>query len=291
MCDRTIQNYYLHIWKPKINKTIRYVYDALERIKICNYYFETIDNEKEYYNKTNIWLWIRKDDVLSMGDKFNNLSINSLTKMIKSDSRYGNIPLKKHKNEHLFRQHRLPLGKVQLDLKVSNIKDTKLRKHIYFFNMIDTASRFTYSKVLTKADKEHVMEALNEGFWIFKDKGIKIQNIQTDNAMIFKGNNFVYDQDFTKWCVSHKIGHTYIHLMEPQSNGCIERFHRTMDQEFIVKLRNFDNLKDIQKELEKFSHYYNNERYLHYKELDSIDPKFKYMKIIDAIEYFRSCTI
>ena len=226
-----------------------------------------------------------------MGDKFINLSINSLTKMIKSDSRYGNIPLKKHKNEHLFRQYRLPLGKVQLDLKVSNLKDTKMFKHVYFFNMIDTASRFTYSQVLYKANKLHVMQALEKGVKIFEEKGIKITNIQTDNAMMFKGNNFVKEPEFLKWCNDRKIGRTYIPPMQPECNGCIERFHRTMDQEFIVKLKDFDNLDDIQKELERFSYYYNNKRYLHYKELDKIDPKNKYMITVEAIKYFKSCTI
>ena len=45
--------------------------------------------------------------------------------------------------------------------------------------------------------------------------------------------------------------------MEPEANGCIECFHRSMDNEFIVKIKNYDNLDDIQEELERFSYYYN----------------------------------
>ena len=48
-------------WKSKRNKTIKYIYDEGTRLKIHNYYFETIDNEFEYFNKTNIWLKIRKE--------------------------------------------------------------------------------------------------------------------------------------------------------------------------------------------------------------------------------------
>ena len=47
-------------WKSKRNKTIKYIYDEGTRLKIHNYYFETIDDEFEYFNKTNIWLKIRK---------------------------------------------------------------------------------------------------------------------------------------------------------------------------------------------------------------------------------------
>ena len=61
--------------------------------------------------------------------------------------------------------------------------------------MIDTSTRVTFSKVLYKADKFHVMQALNEGYLFFKKHGI---NIQTDNAMMFKGTNFIRDLDFSK---------------------------------------------------------------------------------------------
>ena len=291
MCDHYIQNYYLHIFKSKRNKTIKYIYDEWTRLKICNYYFETIDNEFEYFNKTNIWLKIRKENILNLNDKLNNLSYKTFIKILKNDPRWGSIPLKKHKNTHLFRKWIIPIGKIQLDLKVTNNKDTKMNKHIYIFNMIDTSTRVTFSKVLYKADKFHVMQALNEGYLFFKKHGINIINIQTDNAMMFKGTNFIRDLDFSKWCIDHNISRSLIPLMEPEANGCIERFHRSMDNEFIVKIKNYDNLDDIQEELERFSYYYNEQRYLHYGELNKIDPKNRYMKPIDSIKYFKSCTI
>ena len=52
--------------------------------------------------------------------------------------------------------------------------------------------------MLYKADKFHVMEALNEGYLFFKKHGINIIDIQTDNAMMFKGTNFIRDLDFSK---------------------------------------------------------------------------------------------
>ena len=73
-----------------------------------------------------------------------------------------------------------------------------MNKHIYIFNMIDTSTRVTFSKVLYKADKFHVMQALNEGYLFFKKHGINIIDIQTDNAMMFKGTNFIRDLDFSK---------------------------------------------------------------------------------------------
>ena len=157
--------------------------------------------------------------------------------------------------------------------------------------MIDTSTRVTFSKVLYKADKFHVMQALNEGYLFFKKHGINIINIQTDNAMMFKGTNFIRDLDFSKWCIDHNISRSLIPLMEPEANGCIERFHRSMDNEFIVKIKNYDNLDDIQEELERFSYYYNEKRYLHYGKLNKIDPKNRYAKPIDSIKYFKFCTI
>ena len=89
-----------------------------------------------------------------------------------------------------------------------------MNKHIYIFNMIDTSTRVTFSKVLYKADKFHLMQALNEGYLFFKKHGINIINIQTDNAMMFKGTNFIRDLDFSKQCIDHNISTSLILLME-----------------------------------------------------------------------------
>ena len=108
-----------------------------------------------------------------------------------------------------------PLGRIQLDLKVSNIKNSKIRKHVYIFNMIDTSSRIVYSKALYWADKSHVMEALNEGNNFFNEKGIIITNIQANNVMIFKWTNFIKDLDFNKWCLERNISQIFIPLLSP----------------------------------------------------------------------------
>ena len=89
------------------------------------------------------------------------------------------------------------------------------------------------------------MEALNEGYLFFENHGINIIDIQTDNAMMFKGTNFIRDLNFSKWCIDYNISSSLIPLMELEANGCIERFHRSMDNEFIVKIKNYDNLDDI----------------------------------------------
>ncbi len=56
--------------------------------------------------------------------------------------------------------------------------------------------------------------------------------------------------------------------MHPQTQGKIERYHRTMKN--VVKLDNYYLPEELVKALEKFVHYYNNERY--HEALNNLTP-------------------
>ena len=56
----------------KINKIIWYIYDESIRRKICNYYYKTIDDSSKYFNRTNIWFKVSKEDILNLDNKLIN---------------------------------------------------------------------------------------------------------------------------------------------------------------------------------------------------------------------------
>ena len=96
--------------------------------------------------------------------------------------------------------------------------------------MIDTHSQFTYSLVLDNASTQNVMYAIESGFKYFKSNGIKIKSVQTDNAMMFKNTNFIHANEFVKFLKTKGVIKRLIPLGQPECNGCVERFHKTIDK-------------------------------------------------------------
>ena len=62
--------------------------------------------------------------------------------------------------------------------------------------MIDTSSRITFTRAIKHADLATILSLMEEGYQFFKDKGINIKSIQTDNAMMFKNTNIVKSSAF-----------------------------------------------------------------------------------------------
>ena len=68
------------------------------------------------------------------------------------------------------------------------------------------------------------------------------------------------------------IDHTRGAPYHPQTQGKIERYHRTMKN--VVKLQNYYFPSELEAEIEKFVDYYNNERY--HESLDNVTPAEMY---------------
>ena len=62
--------------------------------------------------------------------------------------------------------------------------------------MIDTSSRISFTRAIEKADLITILSLMEEGYQFFKEKGINIKSIQTDNAMMFKSTNIVKSSSF-----------------------------------------------------------------------------------------------
>lgn len=64
------------------------------------------------------------------------------------------------------------------------------------------------------------------------------------------------------------MAHTRGKPYHPQTQGKIERYHRTMKN--VVKLQNYYQTEELERELEQFVDYYNNERV--HESLDNVTP-------------------
>lgn len=93
--------------------------------------------------------------------------------------------------------------------------------HLYLHSAIDDHSRLAYSEILENEKKETAA-----GFWeranaFFANHGITVSRVLTDNGSCYRSRLF---NDTLGKHVAHKFTRPY----RPQTNGKIERFHRTL---------------------------------------------------------------
>ena len=124
---------------------------------------------------------------------------------------------------------------------------------------------------------------MEEGYQFFKDKGINIKSIQTDNAMMFKNTNIVKSSAFFNWCDNKKIAIRKIPLGQPECNGIIERYHLTIDKELhnlLIRAKTFCELKIV---INEWNYYYNYKRYHVYMEMKDKRTIDRYYTPISSI--------
>ena len=168
-----------HLGKLPIKNRIEKVYNYNDIRFILDQY---IEETKTGFNFeiTNFWLKLRNNKNYPKLEKISiktlkNVISNELGIVFKTNKKY----LIKHPKRHYFAKPEL----VQMDLKIIGTKDTKMKKKLIIFNMIETRSRFSFSNVLENGSIENVLNALEEGKKFFKNFGIDIKSIQTDNAI------------------------------------------------------------------------------------------------------------
>lgn len=97
--------------------------------------------------------------------------------------------------------------------------------YAYLHNAIDDHSRLAYTEILDDEKKETA-----SGFWqranaYFTSVGITVQRVLTDNGSCYRSHAF---KDALGTAIKHKRTRPY----RPQTNGKVERFNRTMVEEW-----------------------------------------------------------
>jgi transposase InsO family protein len=97
--------------------------------------------------------------------------------------------------------------------------------HAFLHNAVDDHSRLAYTEILTDEKKETAA-----GFWeranaYFKSHGITVKRVLTDNGSCYRSHAF---KDALGPDIKHKRTRPY----RPQTNGKVERYNRTMLDEW-----------------------------------------------------------
>lgn len=127
------------------------------------------------------------------------------------------------------------------------------KSRCYPLDIIDDCSRYCI-KISAKTDVLGVIDVFREAFFEY---GMPL-SVLTDNGWTFRGLHGGYTT-FEKWLMNHDVLPIHGKVRHPQTQGKIERFHRTMKDE-LLKNRQFQNIQEANLAFQEWRDKYNNIR-------------------------------
>jgi transposase InsO family protein len=123
----------------------------------------------------------------------------------------------------------------------------------YPLTILDDRSRYSIM-IDCKSDTKGTIDSFRLAF---NEYG-KPDSILSDNGSQFRGFQGGYTQ-FERWLMEHNILPIHGRIGRPQTQGKVERFHRTMKEE-LLNHHQFKDIHDIREQMKIWQNKYNNER-------------------------------
>lgn len=132
---------------------------------------------------------------------------------------------------------------------------------VYLHAVVDTFSSYAFGFLHFNKKPEGAVAVLhNEVLPFYRKHKITVENILTDNGTEFKGTD---THPYEIYLELNDIKHRTTKVRRPQTNGFIERFNRTvLDEFFRIKFRKklYENIADLQEDLNDWLKFYNHQR-------------------------------
>ncbi len=133
---------------------------------------------------------------------------------------------------------------------------------VYMQAVIDTYCSLGFAKLYTSKQAITAADILNDRVIPFyQAQGITIEHVLTDNGSEYCGRK--YDHYYQILLALQGIKHRRTKVATPRTNGFVERFNRTVLDEFfrgILRRKFYTKLDNLQKDLDRWLNYYNSER-------------------------------
>jgi transposase InsO family protein len=133
---------------------------------------------------------------------------------------------------------------------------------IYQQTFVDTYSKVAFAKLYTSKTPITSADILNDRVLpFFGQYQLPMLRILTDRGTEYCGR--MDQHDYQLYLAINDIDHTKTRAQSPQTNGICERFHKTILQEFYqvtFRKKLYVTLEELQKDLDEWIKYYNNER-------------------------------
>ena len=135
-------------------------------------------------------------------------------------------------------------------------------KRYYLTGVIDSCTRIAWAEIVEDIKSLTVMFAMLRSLNILTQQyQIKFKELLTDNGPEFgpKKSKRKMEHPFERMLIEMGIKHRYIRPYRPQTNGKVERFWRTIEEDLFEET-NFDSLEEMKEELLQYLYYYNHAR-------------------------------
>jgi transposase InsO family protein len=133
---------------------------------------------------------------------------------------------------------------------------------IYQQTFVDTYSKVAFAKLYTTKTPITAADMLNDKvFPFFEQQELPMLRILTDRGTEYCGK--AEQHDYELYLALNDVEHTKTKAQSPQTNGICERFHKTILQEFyqvIFRKEIYTEIESLQKDLDEWINYYNNQR-------------------------------
>jgi putative transposase len=141
----------------------------------------------------------------------------------------------------------LPGDLVQMDTVAIFVAGLKR----YIFTAIDVNTRFAFAYAYPSNSSANGNDFLGK---VLKVAPFVIRRVQTDN-----GSEFA--QHYDQYCQDNGLTHFFNYPKHPQSNGCLERFNRTIQDQFVYLYEDLmDELPLFNRKLMHYLIWYNTDR-------------------------------
>ena len=133
---------------------------------------------------------------------------------------------------------------------------------VYQQTFVDTYCKVAFAKLYKTKTPIAAADLLNDQVLpLFEEQALPMLRILTDRGTEYCGK--VEQHDYQLYLAMNDIEHTKTKARSPQTNGICERFHKTILQEFYqvtFRKKVYADIDALQKDLDEWLHYYNNER-------------------------------
>ena len=168
-------------------------------------------------------------------------------------------PVIKEEKRRIIKMSAGELGHIDIHyVSKGTVKETAGKK-LYIVGIIDDYSRICWLEVIDSIKAMDVMFAGLEILMRLKDRyDIQFKEMMSDNGSEFSSRNNL-EHPFERMLKFYDIKHRYTKPCSPQTNGKIERFWKTMEDE-LLSGEVFDTLEEFKHYIRGYAVYYNEHR-------------------------------
>lgn len=171
-------------------------------------------------------------------------------------------PVMKENKRKIIKEKAGQLGHIDAHHLSKSIVKGESKKR-FMVCVIDDCTRIAWAEIIDDIKSLTVMFSALKCLNILADKyQIKFEEILSDNGPEFGPKQSVTKSEhpFERLLMELGIKHRYIRPYRPQTNGKVERFWRTLEDD-LLRDTHFDSEEELKEELLQYLYYYNHERF------------------------------